>query len=379
MPFGWSELGAGPAPHEIEISVFGPGFGECIVIHVGSNEWLIVDSCVDASDPSDARPVAERYLRSIGVKLETQVKLIVASHWHDDHVRGLGRLVELCRNARFSCANALVKQEFIEFIQCTGTGTTATQGAKVREFGQVFRNLRSDDGRPRTRYATGSKILNSWHSQELAHGCAVTVRSLSPSDREFELFLQRLGDDIPAPGKPKRSAASSAPNLVSVVLHLEFGRTAVLLGADMECHRDNGRGWTAVVDEASTCNATASSLFKVSHHGSTTGHDETMWSTMLLPNPICIVTPFNRLPASKKLPTKGDVDRIRSLGRLFVTGGIEGVGHSKGRDASVVRSLKENGITLRDLRTPLGLVRMRREAFPNAVWRAETFAPAMEL
>ena len=41
-----------PATNEVEISLFGPGYGECIVIHVGENEWVIVDSCIDAETRS---------------------------------------------------------------------------------------------------------------------------------------------------------------------------------------------------------------------------------------------------------------------------------------------------------------------------------------
>ena len=376
MPFAWSEVGPGPAADEFEVSVFGPGFGECIVVHVGSGEWLIIDSCVDTTDREDSRPVAERYLRAIGVTMETQVKFIVASHWHDDHVRGLARLVEVCREARFSCANALLQKEFFTFVGSLSTGTIATDGAKVKEFRQVLAILKAGTNRPPIRFATGSKELIAWHKPP---GASVRLRSLSPSDHEFALFLQRMQSEMPIHGQPNRSAARSTPNLASVVLHLDLGDGSVLFGADMEIHHDTRRGWTAVLGDAATCNASASSLFKVAHHGSSTGHHEQVWSTMLLANPICVVTPFNKLPLGKKLPTKDDVERIRSLGRLFLTSQIEGAGRSRVRDAAVVRSLKENGIALREMRSPIGLVRMRRTVASGTAWRPETFGPATEI
>lgn len=376
MPFAWNDVGPGPAAHEIEVSVFGPGFGECIVVHVGGGEWLIIDSCIDASEHDDPRPVAERYLRAIGVKLETQVKLIVASHWHDDHVRGLSRLVEICRGSRFSCANALLQKEFITFVRSMSTGSAATDGAKVREFKQVLAVLRADTSRPPIRFATGSKELISWQSPS---GSRVRLRSLSPSDHEFALFLQRIQIDMPIHGQPKRSAARSTPNLASVVLHLDLGDGSVLFGADMEIHHDPRRGWTAVLEEAATGDLSASSLFKVAHHGSSTGHHNQVWSTMLSTNPICVVTPFSKLPLGKKLPTKEDIDRIRSVGRLFLTSQLESGGRSKLRDPAVVRSLKENGIALRQLRSPIGLVRMRRTLTLGASWQPETFSPAAEI
>ena len=51
-----------PKPNEIEVTVFGPGYGECIVIHIGSGKWAIIDSCLD-----DAfEPASLSYLRSLG-------------------------------------------------------------------------------------------------------------------------------------------------------------------------------------------------------------------------------------------------------------------------------------------------------------------------
>ncbi|MYC69907.1 MAG: hypothetical protein F4X17_04275 [Gemmatimonadetes bacterium] len=52
-----------PGDDDFEFTVFGPGYGESIVLHVGNGAWVIIDSCVDA----DGRPHALRYLESIGI------------------------------------------------------------------------------------------------------------------------------------------------------------------------------------------------------------------------------------------------------------------------------------------------------------------------
>lgn len=379
MPFAWSESGKAPAGDEIEVSIFGPGFGECIVVHVGGGEWIIVDSCIDSSARQDPRPVAEQYLRSLGVAMESRVKLIVATHWHDDHVGGMARLVDVCRGARFSCANSLLQREFIDFIESMGKGSAATDGAKVKEFRQIIRIFAADRARPAIRFASGSRDLISWHQGVLPHQQAVKVRSLSPSDQEFTLFLQRIGDELPQYAEAKRAAARSSPNLASVVLHLELGQSSVLLGADMEIHHDVRRGWSAVLEDAATSNTSPASLFKVAHHGSINGHHDQVWSQMLVPDPVCVVTPFNKLPIGKKLPKTSDVVRIRSLGKLFISGEVDGKARSKGRDAAVERSLRENGIALRDLRTPVGVVRMRRSVNSPGQWQTELFPPASEV
>jgi len=38
-----------PQPDELEISLFGPGYGESTLVHLGSGNWMIVDSCLDES------------------------------------------------------------------------------------------------------------------------------------------------------------------------------------------------------------------------------------------------------------------------------------------------------------------------------------------
>ena len=81
-----------PDSDQIEVSLFGPGYGECVVLHVGDGAWVIVDSCIDQDD----NPVALKYLNEIGIDLAQNVNLIVATHWHDDHIRGLGRLTTAC-------------------------------------------------------------------------------------------------------------------------------------------------------------------------------------------------------------------------------------------------------------------------------------------
>src|SRR5688572_8544014 len=97
-----------PDPNEVEVSVFGPGHGECVVVHLGDGEWMVVDSCRHFED---GRAAALRYLEAEGVAVETAVKLVIVTHWHDDHIRGLGEIAERCSSARFVCSGALKATE----------------------------------------------------------------------------------------------------------------------------------------------------------------------------------------------------------------------------------------------------------------------------
>lgn len=375
MPFDWSKVGPPPLKDEIEISVLGPGFGESIVIHLGDGRWMVVDSCIDSTDSSNKQPAAFRYLRTLGVNLSDQVKLIVATHWHDDHVRGLGALVTACASAEFCCANALLREEFLIFVEQMSTGSAATEGAKLKDFRQAINQL--VERRKTPLWANAGKTLLAWNNGEFAHGHACVVRSLSPSDKEYSLFLSELGTMMPAVGEPLRSAAARRPNTSSVVIHVDFGATGFLLGADMEVHSDPDRGWSSVVKSASTVRANMAAMVKVPHHGSVTGHHEDMWTKLLVPKPLAALTPFNRLPFNQRLPTKGDVERICAIAPESYSTANKSSSKTTSRDAAIERGLRESGIVTRNIRQSLGLVRFR--GHPSQVLKIEIFPPACEL
>ncbi|MES9934905.1 MAG: hypothetical protein ABW153_00595, partial [Sedimenticola sp.] len=72
--------GSGPSSDEIEVCLFGPGYGEAIAVHLGEGKWITVDSCIE---PSTKTPAILHYFQEIGVSLG-DVQTIIASHWHDD-------------------------------------------------------------------------------------------------------------------------------------------------------------------------------------------------------------------------------------------------------------------------------------------------------
>jgi glyoxylase-like metal-dependent hydrolase (beta-lactamase superfamily II) len=104
---------SGPPEDELEINIFGPGYGECCLIHFGGGGWIVIDSCVNTDDD---RPAALTYLDRIGVNSAEHVRLIIVSHWHDDHIRGLSSLLKACTAARFCASSALNSAEFVAVL-----------------------------------------------------------------------------------------------------------------------------------------------------------------------------------------------------------------------------------------------------------------------
>lgn len=106
------DYGAPPATDEIEVTLFGPGYGEAIAVHLGEGAWLLVDSCMD---PDSKAPASETYLEQIGIDTG-QVRAIVASHWHDDHVRGISQLASRYPKADFVISAVFNNKEAGAFL-----------------------------------------------------------------------------------------------------------------------------------------------------------------------------------------------------------------------------------------------------------------------
>src|SRR5262245_57744135 len=132
-----------PDPSDIEISIFGPGFGESILVHVGDSRWIVVDSCIDRQAK---KPASLVYFEEIGCNPEKCVDRIVATHWHDDHIAGIDSVLQRFPNAQFWVSDALQSIEFLKLIdpEFTRHDLKFTRGANtiarvVERIGRDFR------------------------------------------------------------------------------------------------------------------------------------------------------------------------------------------------------------------------------------------------
>lgn len=279
------------------MSLFGPGYGESVLVHLGNNSWVIVDSCIDSIDNSSPAPLA--YLRHMGVDVARSVVLVIATHWHDDHVRGLGNILAACANAKFACSDALKCKDFLTLVcKCAQASTRSTSG--VDEFRKVINELQRRSSTPvfaiqnRT-ILTGTAGVHDW-----------SVQSLSPSDYACVLSAAEISKMIPNVGARIR-VPSLQPNHSAVVLSIAVGHYLILLGSDLEETGDARMGWSCIIADK-VRNKKQADVYKIPHHGSLTAHNQHVWSTMLHPNPVSLITPF--VCGSNMLPTDTDVSRI---------------------------------------------------------------------
>lgn len=306
-----------PAYGDVEVSLFGPGKGECTAMHLGAGRWLIVDSCRDQVTEGGTRPpVALTYLADMSVDVATQVVLIVATHVHDDHFDGIAEIFQACASARFITSHAATSSEFFAAIRADEAvllGDPRLRQSAYEEYRQVFQL-----GRDRstgqavsvmTRAEQGKVLLDLPQIDATAEQPAVgrvQVTALSPSDEAVIRANAKLAQSWPQQGRQRRVAPVD-PNECAIALRVQVGDVSVLLGADLP----NGParcGWLAVL---ATAGGLKSSLIKVPHHGSPTSDHPGVWTELVNENPVALIAPYR--PGTTPRPTKADQQRILAL------------------------------------------------------------------
>ena len=293
-----------PRFDEFELSVFGPGRGECILAHLGYNEWCMVDSCVGRGQSS---PAAVEYLKELGSDHVDKVLLVLATHWHDDHIRGIASSLQTFSNARFACSTAIQTTQFVILVELQSTLLQGNSG--VDEFGQILQILVArKEKRPATTgtspiWALQDRLLINRDDEHRKFKAKVTA--LSPSDETVKLAIQHIAQLIPNPNQPQRRITNRPPNRDSIVLLIEVGLRKVLLGADLEHTGRPGEGWLAILNSAQTTGL--ADVFKVAHHGSPNADCPEVWQKLLKQESIAVLTPF---ASGKGLPQQADLKRL---------------------------------------------------------------------
>lgn len=332
-----SELGLRPAANELEVSLFGPGVGECVVAHLGAGEWAIVDSCINSETRS---PVALEYLDALGVDVATGVKQVIVTHWHDDHIRGSSEVLAKAVNAKFVCSAALRRDEFKQAVAAAQRlNVKARDSSGVREFGAILTQLKerrangAGAAQAGPEWARADQLLFRRVSAASVPGCEMFA--LSPSAATLSRGLGEIAVLLPQIGHPKRAAVALDANETCLVLSIQMGDAVALLGSDLENTESTDRGWAAVLSTTARP-FTPARVFKVPHHGSLNAHHPDVWQDMLSKSPTCIVTPYSR----SKLPREEDIGRMQvHAQQLFSTSPL--ARRAKLKDAAVQRTVNE--------------------------------------
>ncbi|HHL4079885.1 MBL fold metallo-hydrolase [Burkholderia sola] len=359
----------GPTADEPEIVIFGPGYGEAIVVHLGDRKWLLVDSC---RNPNTRKTASIEYLEAIGAS-DDEIVGIVASHWHDDHVRGISEICERFPKAELFISGVFDNEEAMAFL-------SAFSGASTRNLSRGTKELHTSV------LASSSEVVPTYYRTSIADftradNSRVRVLGFSPNPAGQAKALRHFVSYIPAEGDPGADgddadlppinyAPELKPNSESVVVHIQLGEDAILLGSDLEHHGDEG--WQGIAESRWARDKLAAAIYKVAHHGSITGEYDGIWTELLQSKPICLLTPF--VWGKVKLPK--DTDRHRILERSSEAYISSGASRRAWYDRETENSLGRICEWLTPINNGFGAVRVRRT---NNVWETSLFGDAIHL
>jgi hypothetical protein len=360
-----------PDPGVVEVNLFGPGYGESIVIHLGFGRWLIVDSCA----PNDeAEPSALSYLKRIGVDHRQGVKYIVATHWHDDHIRGLSQLILACPQADVFISDAL-RYETLMSLVLEAAPRPVTNLREMHRTVETLLERHPDVGQPYRFLVEDTAVHSELHHPE--HD--VEIWALSPSSTDVVQAWQAIRGLLPSDLVEISAVPKPNENHASTVLHVRVANQCVLLGADREVHTNNGRGWQSVATSATRRALRRSTLLKVPHHGSPNGDSLVIWRDLLEEDRVALLTPFRRGREGGR-PRNTDVTRLCAQTPWTFSTSAPDV-YSQEQSALTGTSSENNALGFEapeSARPPLSQIRARAPK-NGGPWSIELVPPAAHL
>ena len=354
-----------PAPDEIEVTLLGRGFGDSIVLHLGGGEWAVIDSLTDGAGMS--APL--EYLRSLGVRPDA-VTTIIATHWHDDHVKGLSQVCAWASNASLFMPFVRNMDELARYVNDYKAGSAGKVSGGTDELSTIMR-IQDSEGRHLPIQCQANLLLKR---KTLPTFGQMLLLALSPSTEDLRAFLATLTANPPLNKRSRRLVAKS-PNHVSVVVWIEFDNDAILLGADLEEVTSPASGWKAIVASHDKSQRSAS-LYKVAHHGGVSAHNDDVWKNMLTPSPHAIITPFSK---GKGLPSAKDRQRILGLAPKALVTNKSPFRRNKDRSSEDRKARAVEGLEFRTVDSQLGLVRSRRLIGTSHTWNYDLQGQACTL
>ena len=353
------------------MSIFGPGKGESVVVHLGHGKWIVVDSCVNQG--TGAIPAID-YLARLGVAVESDVLMVLGTHIHDDHIAGISRVFGECTTAFFACSSALMGEDFVSLLEQDLQAEFDLRKSAYSEFRKIH-----EIADERRKASSGRRFLKRAVEDlpllELSSGNGepyAVVRALSPSHEAVTRSLRRLARATVVKGKPRQPFRGD-PNECSIALWIQAQDKIILLGADL-LKGPSGCGWEGILSEFKP--STRASLIKVPHHGAPNADDPQVWSQLLIDQPVALLAPYRG--GQHKRPDADDAARIlRRTPRAYITASPE-VPAPRSGAKSQLAAFGNMAMNARDPWGDVGQVRARSHR-SESEWHIESVSPALEL
>lgn len=338
-----------PEIAEINLLGTGGGYGESLVIHLANNEWIVIDSCID---PNSKESLPLKFLKEKGIDL-SNVQLILCTHWHDDHIRGISSLLKYCPNAIFSTSKVTGKKKFLQIVGLEHQKENfSASNSSTKEFHKCLEII--DKREKPLKLSEIDKTLYSTTYKNID----IKIHSLSPSDYSARLFDHEISELMDRYSPVNKKIPNQSLNDRSVVLLLEIGSHSVLLGADLEVKSNPDLGWLDIIHNSQTVKtAYPSKYYKIPHHGSSNGYHSDIFDNLLGKNPIGSLTPRHPSPS---LPTEKMMEKYGSLMKeLYFTSNPHNSSKPKKRDHKTTKIIKKINSSVQEIRFNYGIITSR--------------------
>lgn len=356
-----------PAADEFEISLFGTGYGESLIIHYANNKWIVIDSCYDYKNKNSA---VLSYFNQLDISPD--ITHIIVSHWHDDHIKGISQILDSFPNSNFICSAAIYCKEFLNLVSIYSNHSHMVESGTT-EFNNIIHTLKHRGVSPA--WAIVNRILVDQSEKIGDNEVSIKLIALSPSDKSVLNSHLALGKLIPETGEMRKRIQEPSKNHSSIVLHLSINDNIILLGSDLENISDKECGWEKVYNSQTRPNAKAT-IFKIPHHGSQNGYHERVWTDMLVQGPFCILTPFYKL--KEPLPRENEIKLFNKHSEeIYITNNVRKKNRIK-RDPTVDKTIRSTVKAIQKISNNPGQVRLRKK-ITESNWNVNLFGEAGRL
>lgn len=356
---------------EVTLIGTGGGYGESIVVHIGNGKWIIIDSC---TNPKTKKSLPLEYLTKIGVNLSIDIKMILCTHWHDDHLKGLSQLLIECKSAEFCMAEVTDRKKFLQMVSLDALkfNEEPISDSSTYEFNKCLEIAKINGNR--IVFAKSNCVLDK---TKLIDTLFSETFALSPSDHTIECFMNEISTLITEFGSQNKKIPINKPNAKSVAIYLKLGKHAVLLGSDLELSKDDKEGWLNILNHNKVIDKPAS-LLKIAHHGSLNGYSERIFSELMDEKPVTKLTPWNK---KDKLPQAEMIAKYRNhSSAIYITSPIKLTNKAKKRERDIEKLIAKFNINLMQVPFELGIVRNRIDLNDSiAKWKTDLFDSAFKI
>ncbi|RYJ44521.1 MBL fold metallo-hydrolase [Flavobacterium beibuense] len=359
-----------PNSNEVEVSLIGTGggYGESIVLKLSKNDWIIIDSCIN---PKNKKPLPLEYLESINVHPEN-IKLIICTHWHDDHIKGLSNILYKSENTSFVTSLVRDLKQFLLFISLDHQKSIKGGMRSTEEFGKCLQIL--NDRNKKIDYAIYNQLLY----RNIEDKYTFELYSLSPSPKTIDDFQGEISTLIDNYGKRSFRPTYNSPNEKSVALLLKFNDQRIILGSDLEIGNNEEQGWLHIIKNSLVFDNEKAKIFKLPHHGSQNGYHKDLFDKYIDSNPILKLTPWNK---NTILPTAEMIKIYNQHSNdIYITSKIISNSKPKKKDKSIEKIIKRFSISLNEVKYNKGIIRSRIDyTNPESNWNTEIFESAIKI